>query len=85
MFMDWQNKYNKNGYLAERLYTFNAIPMKIPTLFFKALERSIFKIIRSNKTRIGKTILNNKRPSGGINIPVLKIYYRTIMIKTELY
>jgi hypothetical protein len=35
------------------------------------------------KTWIFKTIVNNKRTSGGITIPDLKLCYRTIVTKTH--
>jgi len=34
--------------------------------------------------RIMKTILNNRRTSGRITIPVLKLYYRAIVIKSGI-
>jgi hypothetical protein len=53
--------------------------------FFNELERAICKFIWNNKKpRIAKILLKDKRTSGGITMPDLKVYYRAIKIKTGI-
>jgi hypothetical protein len=68
--------------LPKEIYRFSAIPTKIPTQFFADLkEQYLTSYEKNKKLRMTKTILNNKRTSGGVTISDIKLYYRTIIIK----
>jgi hypothetical protein len=72
----WIGRINivKMDYLPKTVYRFNAIPFKIPTQFINKLERAIFKFTWNNKKpRIAKTLLDDKRTSGGFTMTDLKL------------
>ena len=72
--------------LPKAVYRFNAISIKIPTQFFNELEKAIGRFICNNKKpKIAKTLLKDKRTSGGITMPDLELYYRAIVIKAAWY
>jgi hypothetical protein len=72
----WIGRINrvKMAILPKAVYRFHAIPIKIPTQFLNKLERPICKFILNKKIpRIPKTLLKDKRTSGGITMPDLKL------------
>jgi hypothetical protein len=72
--------------LSKAIHRFNAIAIRIPTQFFKGMERAILKFIwRGKSPKRVKTIFNNKRTAGEMTIPDLMLYYRAIVIKSAWY
>jgi hypothetical protein len=67
----------KMAILPNAFYRFTQSHFKIPSHFFKELEKAICIFIWNNrKPRIVKTLLNDKGTSGGITMTDLKLYYR---------
>ena len=73
-------------YWPKAVYRFTAILIKLPKAFFSELEQKILNFYGNTKDpHKVKAILSKKNGAEEISLPIFRLYYKDIVIKTVWY
>ena len=89
----WIGRINivKMSIQPKAIYRFNAIPMKLPAVFFTELEQIISQFLwkynknKNKKTSNSQSNLEEEEWNWRINLPAFSLHYKATVIKTVWY